>query len=236
MGTTTTTKKPTTTLTTTKSATTTTTTTTKKPTTTATKTTTTTTKVTTTTTTSKKPTTTTATTTPTTTTKMPNTTTTTEKTTTPATTTKKTITQPKKRVKALSVGFKLKMLFSAVFQSNDSLQSQQLFNIVRQAILNSLGELRNRFTVRLVGFKEGSVVVETELIPVDSSDSESAQLIEVNKVQQTLKSSAFAASFKSEVAAQKVDGDDNFPEVDEKTIDVKGVVEAETEAAATIDC
>ena len=225
--TTTTTKKTVTTPTTTKSTTTTTTTTTKKPTTTPTKTTTT--KVTTTTTTTKKLTTTTANTTPTTTTKKPNTTTTTKKTTTPATTTKKTITQPKKRVKALSVGFKLKMLFSAVFQSNDSLQSQKLFNVVRQAILNSLGELRNRFTVRLVGFKKGSVVVETELIPVDSSDSESAQLIEVNKVQQTLKSSAFAASFKSEVAAQKVDGDDNFPEVDEKTIDVKGVVEAETE-------
>ena len=94
-----------------------------------------------------------------------------------------------------------------------------------------MGKLRDRFTVRLVGFKKGSVVVETELIPISASvsDSEAAQLSEVNEVQQTLQSSSFASSFKSEVAAQKVDGDTNFPEVDDKTIEVKGVVEAETE-------
>ena len=120
------------------------------------------------------------------------------------------------------------MPFSQAFENLKSAQSQRLFNLVREAILRSLGALRNRFKCRLVGFKKGSVIVETELIPI-VENSESVQLSEINAVEQRIKQNSFASSFQQELASQRTADDDDFPEVFQDTISVEGVVDTETE-------
>ena len=121
------------------------------------------------------------------------------------------------------------MPFSQAFEDLKSVQSKRLFNLVREAILRSLGALRNRFRCRLVGFKKGSVIVETELIPIVEDDSESVQLSEINALEQRVKQNSFASSFQQELASQRTADDDDFPEVFQDTISVEGVVDTETE-------
>ena len=120
------------------------------------------------------------------------------------------------------------MAFSSVFENKQSTQSQRLFAIVKQAILKSLGPLSNRYTVRLIGFKKGSVVVETEIIPINPAESDSEQQAEVDQLRKTIEAPQFAQSFKEEVASQKTIEDGDFPVVDDQAVQVQGVVDTET--------
>ena len=99
---------------------------------------------------------------------------------------------------------------------------------------SSAGEIRwfNRCVLdwtRCTAFKKGSVVVETEIIPINPAASDYDQQTEVNQLKQTIETPAFAQSFKDEVSSQKTAADDNFPEVDDQTVQVQGVVDTETE-------
>ena len=122
-------------------------------------------------------------------------------------------------MKGLAVDFKLQMDYSSAFEDNQSQESQQLFTVVKEAALQALGSLRSQYTVELTGFSQGSVVVETELIPTDPDTSNVAQL------GVTIQSSQFKSSFKDELALQNTSGDPSFPEADGETVQLKSVVE-----------
>ena len=128
---------------------------------------------------------------------------------------------PTSRVKGLAVDFKLQMTYSSAFDDKQSQESQNLFAIVKEAALRALGSLRSQYTVELIGFRQGSVVVETELIPADPDNTDVAQMGIM------VQSSQFKSSFKTELAAQNANGAQNFPEADDQTVQLKGVVDTE---------
>lgn len=114
------------------------------------------------------------------------------------------------------------MTYSSAFDDKQSQESQNLFAIVKEAALRALGSARMQYNVELIGFRQGSVVVETKL--VDQLDPDN---IDIALMSTYIQSSQFKSPFKSELAAQNVNGAQNYPEADDQTVQLRGVIETE---------